>query len=192
MKKEHNLWELFWTFLKIGALTFGGGLAMMPIMRKEVVEKRGWVDDEDVLKILVISESTPGVFAINSATFIGYKIAKFKGSLLATLGVIIPSFIIISIISLFIIQFKEIKLVEYAFYGIQAGVAILIFRAALKLSKKIHFTLFSISIMTASILISLFTEFSVLYILLFSALLAVLFGYLESLRGVKANDTRTS
>ena len=192
MKKEHNLWELFWTFLKIGALTFGGGLAMMPIMRKEVVEKRGWVDDEDVLKILVISESTPGVFAINSATFIGYKIAKFKGSLLATLGVIIPSFVIISIISIFIIQFKEFKLVEYAFYGIQAGVAILIFRAALKLSRKIHFTLFSILILVASILISLFTEFSVLYILLFSALLAIIIGYLESLKEVKADDSRTS
>jgi chromate transporter len=192
MKKEHNLWELFWTFLKIGALTFGGGLAMMPIMRKEVVEKRNWVDDEDVLKILVISESTPGVFAINSATFIGYKIAKFKGSLLATLGVIIPSFIIISIISIFIIQFKEFKLVEYAFYGIQAGVAILIFRAALKLSRKIHFTLFSIMIMSASILISLFTEISVLYILLFSALLAIIFGYIESLKGAKTHDTGAS
>jgi chromate transporter len=188
MKKDHNLWELFWTFLKIGALTFGGGLAMMPIMRKEVVEKRNWVDDEDVLKILVISESTPGVFAINSATFIGYKIAKFKGSLLATLGVIIPSFIIISVISIFIIQFKEFKLVEYAFYGIQAGVAILIFRAALKLSRKIHFTLFSILIMSASILISLFTEISVLYILLFSALLAIIFGYIESLKGAKTDD----
>jgi chromate transporter len=192
MKKEHILWELFWTFLKIGALTFGGGLAMMPIMRKEVVEKRNWVDDEDVLKILVISESTPGVFAINSATFIGYKIAKFKGSVLATLGVIIPSFIIISVISLFIIQFKEFKLVEYAFYGIQAGVAILIFRAALKLSKKIHFTLFSIIIMSASILISLFTEISVLYILLFSALLAIIFGYIESMKEAKTNDSRSS
>ena len=106
MKKTHTLFDLFWTFFKIGAMTFGGGLAMMPIMRREVVQNKQWVDDEDVLKILVISESTPGVFAINSATFIGYKIAKFKGSLLATLGVILPSFIIISIISLFIIQFK--------------------------------------------------------------------------------------
>lgn len=185
MKKQHNLWELFWTFLKIGALTFGGGLAMMPIMRKEVVEKKQWVDDEDVLKILVISESTPGVFAINAATFIGYKIAKFKGSLLATIGIILPSFVIISVISLFIIQFKEFKLVEYAFYGIQAGVAVLIFKAALKLSKKIHFTAFSIAILIASISISLFTEISVIYILLASALLAIGFGYIESLKGAK-------
>lgn len=185
MKKEHTLWELFWTFLKIGALTFGGGLAMMPIMRKEVVDKKQWVDDEDILRILVISESTPGVFAINSATFIGYKIAKFKGSLLATIGVILPSFIIISIISLFIIQFKEIELVAYAFYGIQAGVAILILKAAITLSHKIHFTIFSIVILIASVAISLFTEISVIYVLLVSALLAILFGYFESLKGAK-------
>ncbi|AUD63360.1 hypothetical protein BK010_07060 [Tenericutes bacterium MO-XQ] len=186
MKKQHTLWELFWTFFKIGALTFGGGLAMMPIMRREVVHNKNWVDDEDVLKILVISESTPGVFAINSATFIGFKIAKFKGSLLATLGVILPSFIIISIISLFIIEFKENQLVAYAFYGIQAGVAVLIFKAAIKLSKKIHFTIFSVAILIASILISMFTEISVIYILLVSALLAIIFGYVESLKGAKS------
>jgi chromate transporter len=186
MKKPNTLFELFWTFFKIGALTFGGGLAMMPIMRREVVQKKNWVDDEDVLQILVISESTPGVFAINSATFIGYKIAKFKGSLMATIGVILPSFIIISIISLFIIQFKEIQIVAYAFYGIQAGVAILIFNAAIKLSKKIHFSIFAIAILIASIFISLFTEISVIYILIGSAILALLFGYIESLKGAKS------
>jgi len=188
MKKQHSLLELFWVFFKIGALTFGGGLAMMPIMRREVVEKEGWVDDEDILKILVISESTPGVFAVNSATFIGYKIAGFMGALVATLGVIIPSFIIISIISFFIIQFKEIELVSYAFYGIQAGVAILIFKAALKLSKKIHFTLFSILILSASILIATFTTISVLYILLFGAILGVLYGFLVNLKEAKKDD----
>lgn len=186
MDKPRHLFELFWTFFKIGALTFGGGLAMMPIMRREVVQKKNWVDDEDVLQILVISESTPGVFAINSATFLGYKIAKFKGSVMATLGVILPSFIIVSIISLFIIQFKEIEIVAYAFYGIQAGVAILIFRAALKLSKKIHFTIFSIAIMIASILIALFTHISIIFILMGSALLALIFGYIESMKGAKS------
>ena len=102
MNKQHNLFDLFTTFLKIGALTFGGGYAMMPVMRKEIVEKKQWADDDDILKILVISETTPGVLSINSATFIGYKIAGFKGSCVATLGVIIPSFVIISIISLFL------------------------------------------------------------------------------------------
>jgi chromate transporter len=176
MKNEHTLLQLFLSFLKIGALTFGGGYAMMPIMRKEVVDKKHWADDEDILKILVISESTPGVLAVNSATFIGYKIGGFKGSLVATLGVIIPSFIIISIISLFIIQFKEAKLVSYAFYGIQAGVAVLIFRAALKLSKKVHYNVFAIIILAAAMLFSLFTTYSVIYVLIAAAILGIIYG----------------
>ncbi len=192
MKKQHNLLDLFTTFLKIGALTFGGGYAMMPIMRKEVVEKKQWADDDDILKILVISESTPGVLAVNSATFIGYKIAGFKGSLVATLGVIIPSFVIISLISLFIIQFQQLTWVAYAFKGIQAGVAILIFKAALKLSKKIHFDLFAIIILICSLLYALFSEFSVIYALLVGAILGIIYGFLIHLKEAKADATHTS
>ncbi len=189
MKKQHKLFELFLSFLKIGALTFGGGYAMMPIMRKEVVEVKKWADDEDILKILVISESTPGVLAVNSATFIGYKIAGFKGSLVATLGVIIPSFIIISIISLFILQFKSLTLVSYAFYGIQAGVAVLIFRAALKLSKKVHFNMFAVLILTFSMLFAIFTDISVIYVLITSALLGIIYGLIVHYKEAK-DDSR--
>jgi len=185
MKNEHTLIQLFLTFLKIGALTFGGGYAMMPIMRREVVERKKWADDEDILKILVISESTPGVLAVNSATFIGYKIAGFKGSLVATLGVIIPSFIIISIISLFIIQFKELTLVSYAFYGIQAGVAVLIFRAALKLSKKVHYNVFAIIILISSMLFSLFTSYSVIFVLIVAAIMGIIYGTLVHYKEAK-------
>ena len=176
MKNKHTLFELFLSFLKIGALTFGGGYAMMPIMRKEVVDKKGWADDEDILKILVISESTPGVLAVNSATFIGYKIGGFKGSVVATLGVVIPSFIIISLISLFIVEFKQLTLVKYAFYGIQAGVAVLILKAALKLSKKVHFNMFSVIILVCAMLFSLFTTYSVIYVLIVSGLLGLFYG----------------
>ncbi len=187
MIKKHTTLELFLTFLKIGALTFGGGYAMMPIMRKEVVETKSWATDDDILKILVISESTPGVLAVNSATFIGYKIAGFKGSLVATLGVVLPSFVIISLISLFIVEFKQLTLVSYAFYGIQAGVAILITRAALKLSKKIHFNLFSVTVLLASMGIALLTGFSVIYILLISAILGIIYGMIANIREVKNN-----
>ncbi|MBU1141786.1 MAG: chromate transporter [Firmicutes bacterium] len=188
MKKQHNLFDLFTTFLKIGALTFGGGYAMMPIMRKEVVEKKQWADDDDILKILVISESTPGVLAVNSATFIGYKIGGFKGSLVATLGVIIPSFIIISLISLFIVEFQQLTWVAYAFKGIQAGVAILIFKAALKLSKKIHFNLFAIMMLICSLFVALFTEFSVIYILIVGAILGIIYGSIIHLKEAKKDD----
>lgn len=192
MKKQHILLELFWTFFKIGAVTFGGGLAMMPIMRREVVEKEHWVDDDDIIQILVISESTPGVFAVNAATFIGYKIGGFWGSVVATLGVVIPSFIIISIISLFIVQFKQLTLVSYAFYGIQAGVSILILRAAMKLSKKVHFNIFGVAIFVASILIALFTGFSVIYILVVSAILGLLYGFFNNIKEAKNHVSNPS
>ena len=192
MKKQHKLLELFWTFFKIGAMTFGGGLAMMPIMRREVVEKEHWVDDDDIIQILVISETTPGVFAVNAATFIGYKIAGFWGSVVATLGVVVPSFIIISIISLFIVQFKELTLVSYAFYGIQAGVSILILRAAMKLSKKVRFNIFATAIFASSILVALFTGISVIYILIVSAILGLLYGFLNSVKEAKQDVSNPS
>lgn len=179
MHTNKRLWELFLSFLKIGAFTFGGGYAMMPIMHKEVVEKKQWATDDDILKLLVISESTPGVLAVNSATFIGYKIAGFWGALLATLGVVLPSFIVISIVSLFIIQFKELEWVGYAFMGIRAGVAMLILNAVFKLSKKVKKTPFSYVIFTLAFAIALFTEFSVILLLLFGAILGIIYGYIN-------------
>jgi len=192
MNKQHNLFDLFTAFLKIGALTFGGGYAMMPVMRKEIVEKKQWADDDDILKILVISETTPGVLTINSATFIGYKIAGYKGSCVATIGVIIPSFVIISIISLFIVQFQQLAWVSYAFKGIQAGVAILILKAALKLSKKIHFDWFAVLILSSSLLFALFTGFSVIYILVIGAILGIIYGSFIHLKEAKANDSSSA
>jgi chromate transporter len=174
--KQTKLIELFFSFLKIGAFTFGGGYAMMPVMHKEVVDKKNWASEEDILKILVISESTPGVLAVNSATFIGYKIRGFWGSLVATLGVVIPSFIIISLLSFFILEFKNNQYVAYAFSGIRAGVAVLIFNAVFKLSKKIKKNWFTYVIVAISTLIALFTSFSVIYILLIAAIIGIIYG----------------
>ncbi len=184
MKKKHLLWELFITFFKIGAVTFGGGYAMMPIMHREVVDKKHWVEDDDVLKMLVISESTPGVFAINAATFIGYKIGKFKGALVATLGVIIPSLITISIITLMLEWFQSYEPVQFALKGIQVGAAIIIFSAAFRLSKKIHFNLLSILVLIAAFALALFTNFSVIYIILSAAIFGIIIGLINSYRKV--------
>jgi len=123
MKK---LWTLFITFFRIGAFTFGGGYAMIPLIQKEVVENKGWVSDEDILDIVAIAESTPGPIAINAATFIGYKTYGISGSFFATLGVVLPSFIIISLISYLIKEFADIEAVRYAFFGIRAGVLALV------------------------------------------------------------------
>jgi chromate transporter len=176
MQRKHQLMTLFWTFLKIGALTFGGGLAMMPVMRKEVVETHKWVDDDDILKILVISESTPGVFAINSATFIGYRIAGFKGSLLATLGVMLPSLVIILLITTFLETFKSLTVVNHMFLGIQAGIAILILRAGLKLAKKIRITPFTVLMFASAVLVSLLTSVNVILMLVIGAVLGIIYG----------------
>lgn len=186
--KKPTLLELFLTFMKIGALTFGGGYAMMPIMRKEVVEKKGWANDDDILKILVISETTPGVLAVNSATFIGYKIMGFKGSLVSTLGVILPSLIIISIISLFIVQFKELVWVQYAFYGIKAGVAVLITRAAIKLSKKVKFGWLALLLFFFSMLAVLFFSISPILILILSASVGILYGAYQEMKEARHVD----
>ncbi len=182
MKKKHLLWELFITFFKIGAVTFGGGYAMMPIMHREVVDKKHWVEDDDVLKMLVISESTPGVFAINAATFIGYKIGKFKGALVATLGVIIPSFITISIITLVLEWFENYEPVQYALRGIQVGAAIIIFSAAIRLSRKIKFNLLAIIVLIIAFALAIFTSFSVIYIIICAALLGIIIGFIGSYR----------
>jgi chromate transporter len=180
MENKHTLWQLFITFLKIGALTFGGGYAMMPVMRKEVVDKKGWVSDDDILKILIISESTPGVLAVNSATFIGYKIAGFKGSLLATMGVIIPSFVIISIISIFLYQYRDITLVSYAFLGIKAGIAVLIFKAGLKLAKKLDRNRFTLFVFVAALIVALFSTLSAIYMIVVGAILGLVYGFVLS------------
>ena len=97
----------------------------MPLFQKELVERHGWIDEDEILDIFAIAESTPGVVAVNSATFVGYKIKKIKGSISATVGVVLPSFIIISIISLFIMQFKQLTVVSWAFQGIRVGVFVL-------------------------------------------------------------------
>jgi chromate transporter len=188
MQSKRRLWELFISFLKIGAFTFGGGYAMMPIMHKEVVEKKQWATDEDILKLLVISESTPGVLAVNSATFIGYKIAGFFGALLATLGVVLPSFIVISIISLFIVEFKELEYVGYAFMGIRAAVAMLILNAVFKLSKKVKKTWFSYLIFAVAFIVALLTEFSVIYLLFIGAILGILYGFINRQKMEEKHD----
>ncbi len=134
--EKGRLLPLMTTFLKIGAFTFGGGYAMIPLIQKEVVERRHWVSDQDILDIIAIAESTPGPIAINAATFIGHKVAGFWGALLATLGVVLPSFAVIAVISLVLHQFEQLKLVRYAFEGIRAGVLALIIRALISMYRQ--------------------------------------------------------
>ena len=144
MKK---LMQIFWSFFKIGAFTFGGGYAMIPLIQREAVDKRKWVKEEDILDIIAIAESTPGPIAINSATFVGYRAAGTLGSLFATLGVVIPSFVVILAVSYVLRQFQELEAVRYAFWGIRAGVLALIVKAMVSMFKQNKKNWVSISIM---------------------------------------------
>ena len=173
MKKLRTILHLFATMFKIGAFTFGGGYAMLALLENEFVEKKKWITKEEFLDMVAIAESTPGPIAINSATYIGYKRAGVLGSAFATLGVVLPSFIIIYAISLFFDAFLLLEYVQYAFRGIQACVVYLILSAGIKMFKGLKKNIFSIAIFSVSVV--LLVAFSLLLIK-FSAIFYILIG----------------
>ena len=128
--------DLFFTFFRIGLFTFGGGYAMIALLENEFIARRGWLEQDEFLDMVAIAESTPGPIAINCATYTGYKRAGFPGALAATLGMIVPSFLVIFLISLFLDNFLEIKIIANAFRGIQIGVGVLILNAAVTMLQK--------------------------------------------------------
>lgn len=130
------LWELFITFAKVGVMTFGGGYAMLPILQREVVENKGWATDEELTDYFAIGQCTPGVIAVNTATFIGKKYQGTVGGIVATLGVVFPSVIIISLLAGVIEFYSGIAWIKNAFAGIRVCVCVLIFNSVLKLWKK--------------------------------------------------------
>ena len=138
MKKDNKFIRiliLFLTFMKIGVFTFGGGYAMIPIIEEEVTKKRKWISEMEILDILAISETTPGPIAVNTATYVGYKVGGILGSIFATLGLAIPSFIIIFVISFFYKDFMQWKVVAAMFKGLKVGVILLLVSALFKLKK---------------------------------------------------------
>ena len=153
---------LFGVFLKIGAFTFGGGYAMIALLENEFVQKRGWMDQKEFVDMVAIAESTPGPVAVNAATYIGYKMAGTAGAALATLGVCLPSFGIIYLISLGIEQFMEIRAVQSAFKGVQVAVAILILRASVKLIAKLPGSFAARAALIVSTALALLISFDVL------------------------------
>ena len=131
-----RLWELFYTFAKVGVMTFGGGYAMLPILQREVVENKGWATEEELADWFAIGQCTPGVIAVNTATFAGRKVLGNVGGVVATLGVVFPSLIIISLLAGVITTFAEVAWVKNAFAGIRVCVCVLILNAVVKLWKK--------------------------------------------------------
>ena len=131
-----KLWKLFRLFFKVGLFTFGGGYAMLPLLKAEVVDKRKYLTEEELLDLYSIGQCTPGIIAVNVATFIGYQQAKIKGAISATLGMIMPSIIIITLVASVLEHFMDNRYVVYAFYGIRICVVALIFNVIIELAKK--------------------------------------------------------
>ncbi|MBQ4048669.1 MAG: chromate transporter [Clostridia bacterium] len=169
MKSPKRLWQLFITFFRIGAFTFGGGYAMIPLIQRETVEKHGWISDDDILEIIAIAESTPGPIAINSATFVGFRVGGVLGSACATLGVVFPSFIIISLIAVLLRDFSDLKPVRYAFFGIRAGVLALLLKALWTMFKKCPKKAVSYAIVACAFVLSAIIDLNVLIIIAASA-----------------------
>ena len=176
-----TLIQMFLIFAKIGGFTFGGGYAMLPMLQKEVVENKKWATQEELMDYYAIGQCTPGVIAVNTATFIGYKHKGILGAIFATAGVITPSIIIVGIIAMFISNFQEYTLVQYAFGGIRAAVVALIASSIIKLSKKSVKDVISFVIFLLVTVLSFFTDMSpVIFVLA-----AGICGLVVNITGVK-------
>lgn len=176
--------SLFSTFFKIGLFTFGGGYAMIPLIERETVETHGWISSEDMLNILAISESSPGPISVNTATFVGYRVAGFFGAAAATLGVVLPSLIVIIIVSFFYMAFRDFKPVVYAFSGIRLAVAAMVLNAGMKFYKKSEKTLLSRIIIATVILITLFGDIHAIWLLIGSFVTGILVSLMKNKRRV--------
>ncbi len=164
-------WELFSVFFRMGAVTFGGGYAMLPILQREVVDNRGWCTNEELADYYAIGQCTPGIIAVNTATFIGFKLKGLAGALLATYGVVAPSFIIIGIIAALLQNFADYAVVQNAFAGIRVVVAVLIFNAVVKLLKSSVVDKLTACVFLAVGLLAFFLDVSpVLFVLIAGAL----------------------
>ena len=168
-----KLFQIFLSFFRIGAFTFGGGYAMIPLIQHEAVEKRKWVTDEDILDIVAIAESTPGPIAINSATFVGYRAAGFLGSVCATLGVVLPSFVLILLLSFVLAQFQQVQAVQYAFIGIRAGVLALLLKALWTMYTKSPKGWVAYVVMGAALILTAVLSINVIFVIIGCAVFGI-------------------
>jgi len=173
MKKTNmkELFEIFITFFKIGAFTIGGGYAMIPLIEKEVVHRKKWIKEEEIVDIFAIVQSVPGVIAINTSMFVGYKKAKIKGAICAALGVIIPSFFMIIAIYYALSGIKDNVYIKKAFEGIRAGVTALILLTAIKLTKKTITSYISAIIASISFILMVYFEIHAILLILSGAII---------------------
>ncbi len=183
---------LFWTMFKIGLFTFGGGYAMIAIFEHEFVEKKKWLSSDEFLNLVSIAETTPGPIAINASTYIGYRIGKILGSVIATIAMVLPSFIIILLIAIFFNKFMDIKIIQDAFKGIKVVVIFLIISAGIKLLIKLEKNVFNYVVLILTIILmivfSLFAvNFSAIFYILISGFIGLLILLIKNKKEKKVN-----
>ncbi len=171
-----ELLELFIIFFRIGGFTFGGGYAMLPMIQREVVENKKWATDEEIMNYYAVGQCTPGVIAVNTATFIGYNRRGIAGAVFATLGVITPSLLIITVIAAFISNFTHIPEVQHALGGINVVVSVLVLNAVISLWKKGIKNVFGVAVFLLAFAVAVFTDFSPIYTVVASVLCGILYG----------------
>ncbi len=177
-------WQLYSAWFKMGLFTFGGGYAMLPMIQKEVIERYGWATEEEVMNYYAIGQCLPGIIAINTATFIGYRLKGVIGGIISTLGVISPSFIIIIAIAGLISNFSELTIVQYALSGINVAVCVLMFNAITSLWRKNINNIGAITVFMVAIILAMFTNISTVYLVIGAGVLGVIMSKL----GVFKND----
>lgn len=173
MEQKTSLTELYFIFVKMGAMMFGGGYAMLPILEKELIEKRRWITNTQLMDFFAISQTTPGVLAVNTASLIGYKKRKAAGAIIATLGVVTPSVIIITIIACFLKSYMEAEVVTRIFAALRICVCVLIINAMSPFFKQAFSTVFTVSLFTLSLAVYYIFKISPSIIVVSCALIAI-------------------
>ena len=176
----HILPNLFLTFAKVGVMTFGGGMAMLPILQREVVDSRGWATEDELSDYYAIGQCTPGIIAVNTATFVGQKQGGIAGGIIATLGVVFPSVVIITVLAGLIAAFSHLVWVQSAFAGIRVCVCVLIFNTVLKLAKKAIVDWKTCLMFLAILLLAVFTDLSPVLFVLGAAACGIILKTMEA------------
>ena len=183
-----DLLVLFWTFFKIGLFTFGGGYAMIPLIEKEIVEKKGWLDQSVASDMVAIAEATPGPIAVNMATFVGCQRCGILGAFFATLGLVIPSFVIIIVISLCLSVVEGNLWVESAFKGIRVGVVVLIANAGIKMTKKVPKLFVTLAMTIVAFGLAAFTGIDVVFIIIGGGLVGIVYQTIKAKQQLKNRE----
>jgi len=183
-----ELVDLFLTFARIGGFTFGGGYAMLPMLQKEVVEGRKWVTEDELMDYYAIGQCTPGIIAVNTATFVGYRVKGILGGIFATLGVVAPSLVIITVIAAFLKNFADYAIVKNAFAGIRICVVALILQAVIKLGKKSIKDLWAGIIFAIILILALFAPIESYFLVIAAGVLGVIFSQIKKIMSKKKEE----